>query len=116
MAIGGGGEAGDLEPLFGADAAAARVDESVAPGVEEREGGALRPLGCRARRRGLGERDPVRGRLDLVGREARRELESERVAVGAAAFGARGGGRAGGAGGGGEGPRRRRRGGVVAHG
>lgn len=116
-AVGGGGEAGDLEPVLGADAAAARADEAVAPGVEEREGGALGPLGRGARRRrGLRGRDPVRGRLDLVGREAGRELESQRVAVGAAALGARGGGRAGGAGGGGEGARRRRRGGVVAHG
>lgn len=48
---GGGYDAGDLEPLVGAEAAAAVAGEAFAPGVEEREGGVLRPLRRRARGR-----------------------------------------------------------------
>ena len=83
--VGGGYEAGDLEPLVGAEAAAAGADEAFAPGVQEREGGVFRP----PRRGALGW---GRGR----GRRARGELEAERIAVGAATLGARRGGGGGG--------------------
>lgn len=91
-AHGGAHEAGDLEPLVGADDAAPRADEAVAPGVEESQGGAVRPVGPGALV--LVEERFLR---EFVGRESRGELETESVPVGAAALGARGGRRRGGA-------------------
>jgi hypothetical protein len=104
--VGGSCEARDLEPLVGAEAAAAGAGEAVSPSVEEREGGALRPL----RRGALG-----RGRSGRRG--ARGELEAERITVGAATLGARRGGGGGGGRrrGGSSGGHRRRRVRVAVH-